>query len=139
MASCTALNGVLIGRTLVDLSHPLAVVRLLNLTGKRRKLRKGTEVAQCELVESVQLPQKEGREEGSGTVELPDHLRELFERSASGLTADQRQHLRSLLLRYSHVFSVGPHDLGKTDLAKHSIDTQGATPIRQPPRRLPFA
>lgn len=35
---------------------------------------------------------------------------------------------------------ISPHegDLGRTNLVRHVIDTQGATPVRQPPRRLPF-
>ena len=53
---CTsALQGVLVGRTLVDLYQPTAVVRLMNLTGQRCKVRKGTEIANCEPVESVKV------------------------------------------------------------------------------------
>jgi len=46
-ATC-ALQGLIVGRTLVDLHQSTAVVRLMNLSGQRRKVKKGTEVANCE-------------------------------------------------------------------------------------------
>ena len=67
------------------------------------------------------------------------HLKELYERSTAGLTSDRCQQVYNLLKRYSHIFSAGSRDLGRTDVIKHQIDTQGTRPVRQPPRRLPFA
>ncbi len=72
-------------------------------------------------------------------TELPCHLRDLFKRSTTDLTNEESKQLHSLLLEFADIFSEGPHDLGRTDLVKHQINTGGATPIRQPPRRLPFA
>ena len=134
-----ALRGLLLGRTLVDLHIPSAVVRLLNPTGQRRKLKKGTEVARCELVESVCVPQEEAEapEASPEPADLPAHLQELYKRSTAQLSSDQSQQVYSLLQRFSNLFSSGPHDIGKTDVVKHTIDSQGAAPIRQPPRRLP--
>ena len=37
----SALQGVLVGRTLIDLHHSTAVVRLMNLTGQRHKFKNG--------------------------------------------------------------------------------------------------
>ncbi len=69
-----ALRGLLVGRRLVDLNSPTGVVRLHNITGQRHKLRKGTEVATCQLVESVQLPGKtEGQSAEVVAVELLAH------------------------------------------------------------------
>ena len=45
----SALRGVLVGRTLIDLHQSTAVVRLMNLTGQRRKFKKGTEIATANL------------------------------------------------------------------------------------------
>ncbi|KAL6471884.1 hypothetical protein MHYP_G00205340 [Metynnis hypsauchen] len=36
------------------------------------------------------------------------------------------------------VFSSGPHDLGRTHLSSHSINTGNAPPIKQAPRRVPI-
>ena len=44
-----------------------------------------------------------------------------------------------LLCEYSDIFSTGPNDLECTDLVQHHISTGNATPIQQPPRRLPLA
>jgi hypothetical protein len=44
--------------------------------------------------------------------------------------------LERLLIKYKDVFSKSPDDLGRTDRIKHHINTDNATPIRVPPRRL---
>ena len=46
--------------------------------------------------------------------------------------------LRTLLNEFSDIISVDASDLGQTTLVQHEINTGDATPIRQPPRRLPF-
>ena len=74
----SALRGVLVGRTLIDLHQSTAVVRLMNLTGQRCKFKKGTEIANCEPVESVKLSQKEAQDAEPGAVVLPMHLKELY-------------------------------------------------------------
>ncbi len=128
------LGGLLIGKTLVDLGQPVAVVRLLNLSCK---LHRGTEVATCQLVESVQLPASLPGGGEAEVAELPQHLREMYQRSTANLTPDECHHVHGLLIQFSHLFSSGPDDLGRTDVVKHRIETQGAAPLRQPPRRLP--
>ena len=35
--------------------------------------------------------------------------------------------------------ALEPHELGTTDLVTHVIDTGNCSPIKQPPRRIPFA
>ena len=75
----------------------------------------------------------------TSTAGLPCHLRDLYKRSTTDLTAEEAKQLFNLLLEFADVFSEGPHDLGRTDLVKHKIDTEGAAPIQQQPRRLPFA
>ena len=138
-ATC-ALQGLIVGRTLVDLHQSTAVVRLMNLSGQRRKLKKGTEIANyCEPIESVHMPQDRVQDPGCAASVLPEHLKDLYERSTTGLLPDQCQQVHNLLTRYSHLFSTGPQDMGRTDVIKHHIDTQGARPIRQPPCQLPMA
>ena len=43
-----------------------------------------------------------------------------------------------MLKDFTDVISLNDGDIGKTTLVKHHIDTQGASPIRQPVRRLPM-
>ena len=135
----SALEGLLVARTLVDLHQPTTVVRMMNLTGQKRKVKKGTEIAGCEQVASVVLQQKEIAKAESEMLHLPEHLKELYMRSSHGLTKDQCQQTHNLLCKYAYLFSKGPQDVGRTGIIKHRIDTQGATPIRQPPHRLPLA
>ena len=85
------------------------------------------------------MPQDRVQDPGCPASVLPECLRDLYERSTTGLLPDQCQQVHNLLTRYSHLFSPGPQDMGMTDVIKHHIDTQGARPIRQPPCQLPMA
>ena len=51
----------------------------------------------------------------------------------------QKERFKTLLLLNENVFAYDKWDLGRTDIVTHKIDTQHADPIRQKPRRLPFA
>ena len=42
-----------------------------------------------------------------------------------------------LLSKYSHVFSRGPLDLGRSDLDKHIIKLEDENPFKLPYRRIP--
>ena len=84
----SALEGLLVARTLVDLHQPTTVMRMMNLTGQKRKVKKGTEIARFEQVASVVLQQKEIESE---MLHLPEHLKELYMRNSHGLTKDQCQ------------------------------------------------
>ena len=66
-------------------------------------------------------------------------MKDLLAQSVAGLTETECADVCQLLAQFSDVFSAGPHDLGCTDLIKHHIDTGSSKPVRQPPRRLPWA
>ena len=55
------------------------------------------------------------------------------------LTTEEVTKLEELILEYADVFAVDPSDLSTTDRIAHSIETGNQRPIRQPPRRVPFA
>ena len=134
-SSGQVVEGVLVGRTLVDLQQPEVPVRVMNLSDQPRTISKGTDLAACEELCSVQpfRPHK-----GSALDEMPPHLAELYEKSIEGLTQAEAEQVRKLLVEYADVFSRGSEDLGRTDLVKHHIRTGDAIPIKQPPRRLPM-
>ena len=50
-----------------------------------------------------------------------------------------QQKLVDMLSSFQDVFSLEPGERGETDLVKMEINTQGAAPVRQPVRRVPFA
>lgn len=47
--------------------------------------------------------------------------------------------VNDLLEKYRSIFSSSPSNMGRIELTTHSIDTQGAHPVKIPPRRLPLA
>lgn len=55
------------------------------------------------------------------------------------LNSDQREKVRQILNENQNIFSRNSSDIGRTSLVTHKIDTQGANPIKQRPRRVPFA
>lgn len=53
------------------------------------------------------------------------------------LTPDQVSKTREFLSHWTHLFSDGPTDIGKTNLLKHSIKLTDNTPFKEPYRRIP--
>lgn len=132
--------GVMVGKTLVNAQRDYIPVRMVNLTNEPRQIPSGIEVATCEPVESIVHPTSNPLSEPTSPDEgLPEHLNDLYLRSATGLTNDQQHQLHNLLLEFQDIFSRGPHDLGRTGVTKHKINTGDAPSVRQHPRRLPLA
>ena len=71
------------------------------------------------------------------SCQVPAHLQDLFCRSAGVLSHHQACELSKILTEFQAVFSVNDTDLGCFTAIKHSIDTQGARPVRQRMRRTP--
>ena len=63
--------------------------------------------------------------------ELPDHVKELFDRSAENLNLEQSCKLSKLLYDNSDLFAKSSADLVKTSVVEHTIDTGDARPIKQ--------
>ena len=62
----------------------------------------------------------------------------LLARTEAELDPPHQERLKGLLYHYCDVISTGEDDLGVTEVTKHSINTQGSSPLHIPPRRLPF-
>ena len=57
-----------------------------------------------------------------------------------GLTEDsQRDQLRSLVLEFADLFALDSSELGRTSVVTHRINTGDHSPMKQPPRRIPFS
>ena len=69
----------------------------------------------------------------------PKHLERLYEDSCENLDEEKRQKVKEMLVKYQTLFSESSTDIGRTSLVTHRIDTQGAKPIKQRPRRIPLA
>ena len=139
LPTTTLQPSVLVGKTLVDSQHDYIPVRMVNLTNEPRQIPSVIELATCEPVESIVYPSSDPHREPISPDEgLPQHLKDLYLRSANGLTNNQQHHLCNLLLEFQDIFSRGLHDLGWTGVMKHKNNTGDASPVCQHPRRLPF-
>ena len=83
-----------------------------------------------------------GSDEPRGSVirqitAVPEHLRDLWERSSKHLNDSQTEILAKVLVEYQDVFSRDDLDLGALDTVTHSIDTGTARPVKQKMRRTP--
>ena len=112
----------------MDAQRDYIPLRMVNLTNEPRQIPSGIEVATCEPVESIVYPSSDSHRETISPDEgLPEHLKDLYLRSANGLTDDQQHQLCNLLLKFPDIFSRGPHDLGQTGVTKHKINTGDAS------------
>ena len=68
---------------------------------------------------------------------IPEHLRDLYERSQGILNAKDKVRLAKILIRWQDAFARNDEDIGLVKDFEHHIDTGTAKPIRQPPRRIP--
>ena len=56
-----------------------------------------------------------------------------------GLQSAEIDQLRSLVTEFADLFALNNSELGRTYIAVHEINTGDSPPLRQPPRRIPFA
>lgn len=146
---------LMVGRTVIDPKARSVQVLVANVTDKPIRVRAGTSVGSCEPVDLLSealakpsdTPREDGGEsfprprceKGTGIKTLPANLSGLLEESAQLLSPAQRERVADLLTRYADVFSVGEHDLGRTTLIKHEINTGNSRPVKVPPRRIPIS
>ncbi|UYV72285.1 K02A2.6-like, partial [Cordylochernes scorpioides] len=112
---------------------------VVNLLDSAKTLGKGTEIAIAEPVTNVaHCPTVENLDKSPCSSLIPGHLQELLEGTREGLNWIQQKKLEHLLCQYEDVFATSPKDVGRTNVTQHRIDTGGATPVKQLPRRLPM-
>jgi hypothetical protein len=107
--------GVMVGKTLVDLQGEQVPVRLLNLSDKPRKIKKGTPLATCEPILSVVQTTCEDNLVQANVSELGPlsvHVQDLFQRAATNLVPCQKDALYALLHDYADIFFPGAKRLG---------------------------
>ena len=133
-------KGVFVGRTLLPRSDSNLPVSVINTTNAEIPIEKGTTIAEAV---PVDVPA-----EGVAVAELPaerkkkksyDYLKPLLEGLSRDVTHFEKEQLWRLLKAYSDVFSEGKHDVGRTTLVSHKIDTGDAQPVRQRLRKQAWA
>lgn len=128
-------RGIIIARTLFQARETLPV-RLMNINSYPVTLKEGTEIGSCSTVASVVHQLKCG---SSSQRPLPAELGSFVERSCQELSNEEAAQVKDCIARYQDVFETGTNNRGRTNIVQHRIDTGGANPIRQAPRRLPLA
>ena len=139
-------TGIMLGRSLVDISSGSLVIRLCNPSDEDIELKGGMTLGVCEpIVECIPGPSPEVTVNNVGIGDqanarggLPPKLQDMLDRSSVNLTPDQVARLKHVLLQYCDVFVGEDGTLGRTDYVKHKIDTQGARPVKQKLRRTPM-
>ena len=140
----------MIANTLVSLKNETLPVRIMNSSNDEILIKKGTVLGKVEEVINI-LPLSDEEVDSDkicsqnclrvnnlrAKKQMPEHLKELFDKSAGKLTVEQASRLRDLLTENSDLFANSPSDLGKTNVVEHTIDTGTAKPIKQAARRPP--
>ena len=76
----------------------------------------------------------------TGTTHLEQKHKLLEMVGVSGLLdTEQEESFRNFLAEHHKAFCIDPGERGETDLVQLEVDTEDATPQRQPVRRMPFA
>ena len=134
---------LIVDRALIDMKGPVPALLAVNLHNRPIKVHAGTTIATVqEAMASQPLQTNSGRTEPYPEVDpgtLPLHLQSIIDRVAEGVTKQEKRKVAGLLMGYSNIVLGPDEQLGRTALVEHTIDTQGAAPIKQAPRRIPWA
>ncbi|GFV07696.1 retrovirus-related Pol polyprotein from transposon 412 [Trichonephila clavipes] len=125
-------NGLLIASTLVDLSRKTIPIRICNVAERSRVFQKGEVLATCSPVTCV--CKSSSLLLSNSPQQLTPDLLENVE-----LSPEQKSSAERLFQEFEDVFSRNSSDIGHTTVTQHRIDTADHPPIKQHPRRLPFA
>ncbi|GFU88767.1 retrovirus-related Pol polyprotein from transposon 412 [Trichonephila clavipes] len=125
-------NGLLIASTLVDLSRKTIPVRICNVTEKPRVFQKGEVLATCSPVTCV--CKSSSLLLSNSPQQLTPDLLENAELSPNR-KAPQKDCSKNLKTCFLETVAI----LAITTVTQHRIDTADHPPIKQHPRRLPFA
>ncbi|GFX92040.1 retrovirus-related Pol polyprotein from transposon 412 [Trichonephila clavipes] len=107
-------------------------VRICNVTEKSRVFQKGEVLATCSPVTCV--CKSSSLLLSNSPQQLTPDLLENVE-----LSPEQKSSAERLFQEFEDVFSRNSSDIGHTTVTQHRIDTADLPPIKQHPRRLPFA
>ncbi|GFV15944.1 retrovirus-related Pol polyprotein from transposon 17.6 [Trichonephila clavipes] len=107
-------------------------VRICNVTEKPRVFQKGEVLATCSPVTCV--CKSSSLLLSNSPQQLTPDLLENAE-----LSPEQKSSAERLFQEFEDVFSRNSSDIGHTTVTQHRIDTADHPPIKQHPRRLPFA
>lgn len=71
----------------------------------------------------------------TGDAQIPEHLQKLYDDTIPFIDEIHARKLANILITFQSTFSASENDVGRTNLAKHVIDTGNALPIKLKYRR----
>ncbi|GFT19527.1 retrovirus-related Pol polyprotein from transposon opus [Nephila pilipes] len=125
-------KGVLVAATLVDITKEAIPVRCVHVSDKPKIIKKGEVLATCTPVTCVE------RSSFLTSNVSSENLKEDMLKTTE-LIQKQRIAAEKMLREFKELFPKSSEEFGRTNLTKHRIDTGNPPPIKQHPRRLPFA
>ena len=118
-----------ITRTLVPMQTTEFEILVLNARTHEERLSKGAYLTKVYEAEPIQPPttnQISHEEIG------PDVVEQMMSNLHDELDTEQRDKIRELLDQHRPILSTSDHDIGRTHLVEHTINTGDHQPIRQP-------
>ena len=139
-------KGLVIARTLVETGQVIMPTRIINLSCEEQVIKEGTVTGiispirnDADIIFPIEIRElHHDVNRDSYNTAIPEHLKDLYTRSTGNLGEGFHTQVEEMLIEFQDVFSKGDHDIGRTDLVKHKINTENVAPIRQPPRRAPM-
>ena len=127
-------TGLVVGRTLVDPSGWKVPVLVSNFGQETVMVEPFSEIGMIAQVTAIQPVMDQMSHQSCDPSMLPEHLRDLLNRTSEDLEDLQRGQLAETLL---DLFPVpGSALTGRTEAVEHTIDTGDSLPIRCAPRRM---
>ena len=130
-------TGLVVGRTLVDPSGWKVPVLVSNFGQDTVLVEPFSEIGMIAQVTAIQPVMDQSSRPPVDPSMLPEHLRNLLDRTSEGLEDLQRGWLTETLLEFVDLFPVpGSALTGHTEAVEHTIDTGNCVPIRCALRRM---
>ena len=130
-------TGLVVGRTLVDPSGWKVPVLVSNFGQDTVMVEAFSEIGMIAQVTAIQPVIDQTYISPVDPSMLPEHLRDLLDRTSEGLEDLQRGRLAETLLEFVDLFPVpGSALTGHTEAVEHTIDTGDSLPIRCALRRM---
>jgi len=116
------------GRVLLPMSLTAPQVPVLNGREREVVLRKGTLLGKVFAAHRETTPTTRSRvnhiqAEGDLSPAYQEVIEKMVADLPSDLTDGQKEKVRELLMQYRSILSTGDHDVGRTPLVEHTIDT----------------
>ena len=138
-------HGLAVAGTHVDTSNSVVFARILNSGETTVKINKATPVALLskitEVGQSFDFHQDDEIRAQTNSVdirvEIPDHLKQMFEQGCQNVTKEQTAKFKNFILQHQDNFAK-PGEVGRTNFGRHKIKLKDETLIKDAPRRIPI-